>query len=68
MKSKIDIVKLNNYRKENGLSLTAFCKKCGIGINTYNKMVNNDMNYRTTALFKVARTMEIQIKDLFIDT
>lgn len=67
MKSKINVSKLDNYRKEHNLSLTAFCKKCAISIQTYNKMISNDLNYRTTALFKVARTVRIQIKDLFVD-
>lgn len=56
---------INNYLIENKLSKTAFCKLCKISVSTLNKILANDNNIGTIALFKIARMLNIRICDLF---
>ena len=65
MKNEINIEKIQNYIKENNLSKSKFCELCKIGSNTLDRILNNK-NFKITALFKIARQMNIYIKDLFI--
>jgi transcriptional regulator with XRE-family HTH domain len=58
-----------NFIKEfilrQGISKNEFCKKCKISSSTLNKILSNNQNLGIIALFKVARGMNVQIKELF---
>lgn len=56
---------INNYLDENKLSKTDFCKQCRISIITLNKILTNNNNIGMISLFKVARTLDVVICDLF---
>ena len=53
------------YLKKEKLSKTKFCKLCGINIISFNKILNNQMNYRTLILLKIARQINIPMHKIF---
>ncbi len=64
MNNAVNIKIIDNYIKENKLNKTKFCKLCKISVYTFNKIMTND-NCQLIALFKIAKTMSIQIWELF---
>ncbi len=64
MKNEFKTEIIENYLKENKLSKTKFCELCGIAPRTLSKIMNNE-NYRTTALFKIARVVKIRVCKMF---
>lgn len=54
-----------NYMSENEIGKTAFCRQCKISVSTLNKLLNNDFNVRTVALFRLSRVLKSRINDLF---
>ena len=65
MENKINIEIIENYIKENKLSKTRFCQKCKIGLRTYAKMMNNNLEIDLKALVKVAKVMNIRLYEMF---
>ena len=55
---------IEKYLKDNNLSKTKFCKMCKISPSTLNKIMNNDGHFRITALFKIARVMNLYVHQL----
>ena len=53
-----------NYMKENNLSKTKFCKLCHIGMSTLNKFLQDNPSLRLPALRKLAKGMEVDLKNL----
>ncbi|MCH5160210.1 MAG: helix-turn-helix transcriptional regulator [Clostridiales bacterium] len=53
------------YIEENNLSRTKFCQICKISTTTLKKIMNNDGIFRITALFKIARVLNVYIHELF---
>ena len=51
------------YMEENNLSKTAFCKLCGISIQTLNRFLNNE-SVSVTSAVKVVLTMNIRFSQL----
>lgn len=51
--------------KEHNLSKSKFCKLCGFGMTTLNKILNDDHSLRLNVLRKLSKTMDIEIKDIF---
>lgn len=64
MKDTINVTMIENYRKENNLTKTSFCKLCKISVSTYNKILKGE-NFNATALFKIARVLNVHIHQLF---
>lgn len=58
---KVNVIK--KFMKDNNLSKTKFCKICGIGLATFDKILLDKTNFRIVALFKVARVMKINVCD-----
>lgn len=55
---------IENFRKENGWSISRFFNECKIGIDVYYKIINQQLNFRLTALFKIARIMKVHVYQL----
>lgn len=64
MKNKFKKETIDNYLKDNKISKTRFCKLCGISPYTLKKILNNE-NYEISALFKIAKVIEIQVYQMF---
>lgn len=60
-KTKIikDFIKTNNW------SMTRFCRECGIGIDIYKKIMKQEIAFRASAMFKIARLIKIEVHKLF---
>ena len=56
---------LTNYMNNNNLNKTAFCKKCGIGIKTYNLIIQGSWNLGLNVFFKIAKATGIELNQLF---
>lgn len=54
-----------DFMKEHNLSKSKFCKLCGFGMTTLNKILNDDHSLRLNVLRKLSKTMDIEIKDFF---
>ena len=55
---------IEEFRKEKGWSITRFCKECRIGLDVYNKIINQKMNFRASMLFRIARVIGLQVYQL----
>lgn len=64
MKKIIKTEIILNYLKENK---KAFCQKCKIGTQILNKILRNQTNFNIVAIFRIARQLEIEVCELFID-
>lgn len=67
MKQKINTQLFLDYMEKEGLSKTAFCKKCKISYVTLNKILNEQTNFKIIALFRLARVLGIHVHQMFID-
>lgn len=56
---------IENFIKAKGWSISKFCKECKIGVVVYRKIMNQQLNFRTIALFKIARVMNVGLKQLY---
>ncbi len=65
MNNLINIEIINTYIKENKLTKTGFCKKCKVGLSTFNKIISGK-NFNLIFLFRIAKTMKIGIAELFV--
>ena len=66
MKVEFNIKLIEDYIKNNKLSKKEFCKLCGIGKPILRKILKNQQNLRLSALFKIARALNINVHELFI--
>ena len=55
---------IDDYIKNNNLTVTKFCKLCHISPCTYRRIINNE-DFRVIALFRIARVLDIKICELF---
>lgn len=60
MKDFINKKIIKEFMEENKLSKNKFCKLCGISVSTFNRIISNG-NFRLSALFKIARVMDVQL-------
>lgn len=65
MKDRIKAEIFLDYMKEQGFSKKAFCAKCKISYGTLQKILNNDWNFRFTALFRIARVIKVEVYQMF---
>ena len=54
-----------DFMKDKNLSKSKFCKLCGFGMTTLNKIMNDDYSIHIDVLGKLSKTMNVEIKDLF---
>lgn len=64
MKKIINVHRISKFIKYNKLTKIEFCKMCGIHISTLNKILQDRPKIRITALFKIARVMDLHICNL----
>ena len=55
---------IEDYIKSNNLSMTAFCIKCGISLDTFYKIMLNQ-NVMVSSLYKVAKLIGIDFCKIF---
>lgn len=63
MKNLINTKIIEDYLNSQGLSKTAFCKKCKISISTYNKIFAGK-NCKLTVLIKITREINIKLHQI----
>jgi len=67
MKEIFNLEIIKNYMRDNNLTKTKFCKLSKISVKTFNKIINQQANFRSIAIFRVAKTMQIPVHLLFLD-
>lgn len=65
MGNNVKIKLIENFIKEKHLTKSKFCKMCKIDLSTLNKIMADGENFRITALFKIAKVLNIHIYQLF---
>ena len=65
MDNQIKIEIIRDYLFFNKMTKKEFCNKCGIGISVLNKILARKCNFRVSAVFKIARFLNMQIYQLF---
>ena len=66
MKCKIfNTLIVKDYIKSNKLSIKEFCKRCKISNYAYYQFMNNDLKISVPKVFRIAYTLNIEVKDLF---
>ena len=66
-KMKFNSIKIFTFLEENKLSRTEFCKRCGIGIDTLNKLLSGNMKVRVKAIIKIVNYTNIIADDFFVE-
>ncbi len=61
----VDVWKIREYMWENKLTKQEFANMCGISTDILRKILKGYINFRISAIFKIARVMKIEVKDLF---
>ena len=64
MEPFINVKLIDDYIKNNNLTVTKFCKLCKISPKTLKKLKNGE-DCRVIAVFKIARLMNIRVHQLF---
>ncbi len=64
MENVVDVRKIKEFQKGNGLSKTSFCKLCKISVATLNRIYSGKDFYLIT-LFKIAKAMGVRVCELF---
>lgn len=62
---ELNIFIITKYIKENKLTIKQFCAICKLSYNTLRKIVKGQKNIRISSLFKIARTLKIELYQLF---
>ena len=63
--NEINIEQIKSYIKENKLTIEEFCKKAGFGKGTYYRILKGSIYLGVDVVFKLARAMKIEVKDVF---
>ena len=63
--NQVNVQQIRSYMKENGLTVKAFCARCGISPSLYYRIIRGQ-NCNLKALFKIAKAMGRPIHLLFI--
>ena len=53
-----------DFIKGKGWTARKFCKECKITINTFLKILNQQLDFKLIALFKIAQMMNLEIFNL----
>ena len=56
---------MQNYIKENNLTIKKFCDMSNITYYQYRQIVKDDLNVFISVLYKVARTLKIPFSEMF---
>lgn len=55
---------IEKFREERGWSIKTFCKECEISMLAYIRILSQHLNFRSSALYKIAHIMGVRISDL----
>ena len=55
---------IEQFRECMGWSVRTFCKECQISMLTYIKILNQQLDFKSSALYKIARLMNLKITDI----
>lgn len=66
IKFKTEII--YNYRKENGLTVEQFCKKCGITQKSYYKIMRNELHIRIATYVKILNVLRAYGENMLVIT
>lgn len=58
---------IDNYIDENNISKTQFAKNCKLSLKTINNLYSQTENIKILALCKIARRLDVSIKDLIVE-
>ncbi|WP_411678725.1 helix-turn-helix domain-containing protein [Clostridium thailandense] len=64
---KINVEKIHWLRIEQGLSLTTLCTKSKISKSTMTRLLKSKCDTRPDTIGKVAKGLNVPVKDLFFD-
>ncbi len=59
--------KINWLRIESGLSLSKLAKKAEISKATISRILNNEVEARPDTIGKIAKALDVEVKELFIE-
>lgn len=62
---ELNIFIIRKYIKENRLTIKQFCAMCKISYKTLRKLLKGQQNVKISSLFKIARTLKIELYKLF---
>ena len=62
---ELNIFIITKYIKENKLTIKQFCAICKLSYNTLRKIVKAQKNITTSSLYKIAKTLNIELYKLF---
>lgn len=65
MGNTINTKLFEEYINEHKISKTKFCKLCKISPSTFKKIMKNDFHFKISALFKIARVLDIEVYQMF---
>ena len=55
-----------DYMCKHNLTKSSFCKLCGITSNSLNKILANDFSVTIAPIFKVSKTINVHLCEMFI--
>ena len=58
------IERVREFIKVNKLNVKGFCKQCGISMGSYYKFANDNTDIDIRVLYRIARFMKVEMKDL----
>ncbi len=64
-KNSVNTNMIIRFMKNEKLTKKEFCKRCGIGIKTLNKILNGQDNVRVIAIYKITIVMGINMSQLY---
>ena len=65
MTRRIKIELIESYRYDQEISKTDFCKRIGVDIRTYNKVLEDpECNVTDATIFRIARGIDIKASDI----
>ena len=65
MKSRLKTELIKYYIFKNKLTKKAFCEKCGISTYALNKLLKHDYSVGISAVFKIAKVIDIELYLMF---
>ena len=66
MKSLINTALVDDYIASNKMSRKQFCKKCGIGISEFSKIMTQTYGFKESVIVKIATTIGKDVEQLLI--
>ncbi len=64
MNEQLDVEKITEYIKENGLTKKEFCKQCNISPSALYR-ITHGKNFNLISLFRIAKRMNVPIHQFF---